>query len=118
MELKDVVEGMLIRTELGVGKIVTINEAFLVIQFSKKRKIWVEKDIIKRVPVSFNIIELINKGDILLGKDGKIYQCWKVYKDYVFTYSKNKEGQTITLVDYQIDRVLTKEQFESMSYKV
>lgn len=53
-----------------------------------------------------------------LGKDGKIYQCWKIYRDYVFTYSKNKQGQTITLVDYQIDRILTKEQFESTSYKL
>lgn len=68
--------------------------------------------------VSFNIIDLIKSKDIILGRDGKIYQCWKIYKDYVFTYSKNKQGQTITLVDYQIDKILTKEQFEQMSYKV
>ena len=73
------------------------------------------EDIIK---VSFDIVDLIKAKDIILGTDGKLYQCWKVYKDYVFTYSKNKQGQTITLVDYQIDKVLTKEQFEQMSYKV
>lgn len=67
---------------------------------------------------SYNIIDLIKSKDIILGRDGKIYQCWKIYKDYVFTYSKNKQGQTITLVDYQIDKVLTKEQFEQMAYKV
>lgn len=74
------------------------------------------EDIIKEP--SFNIIDLIKAKDIILGTDGKLYQCWKVYKDYVFTYSKNKQEQTITLVDYQIDKVLTKEQFEQMAYKV
>lgn len=70
------------------------------------------------VNCSYNITDLIKSKDIILGRDGKIYQCWKIYKDYVFTYSKNKQGQTITLVDYQIDKVLTKEQFEQMAYKV
>ena len=65
-----------------------------------------------------NIIDLIKKDDIILGKDGKIYQVWKICKDYVFTYTKNKYNQTITLVDYQIDKVLTKEQFENNCYKV
>nr|DAG95476.1 MAG TPA: hypothetical protein [Crassvirales sp.] len=73
------------------------------------------EDIVK---TSYNIIDLIKSKDIILGRDGKIYQCWKIYKDYVFTYSKNKQGQTITLVDYQIDKVLTHEQFEHESYKV
>lgn len=73
------------------------------------------KNVIK---ASYNIIDLIKSKDIILGKDGKIYQCWKIYKDYVFTYSKNKQGQTITLVDYQIDKILTKEQIEQMTYKV
>nr|DAE35558.1 MAG TPA: hypothetical protein [Caudoviricetes sp.] len=70
------------------------------------------------VKAGYNIVDLIKSKDIILGRDGKIYQCWKIYKDYVFTYSKNKQGQTITLVDYQIDKVLTKEQFEKMAYKV
>lgn len=74
------------------------------------------EDIIKEP--SFNIIDLIKAKDIILGTDGKLYQCWKIYKDYVFTYSKNKQGETITLVDYQIDKVLTKEQMEQMAYKV
>lgn len=74
------------------------------------------EDIIKEP--SFNIVDLIKEKDIILGTDGKLYQCWKIYKDYVFTYSKNKQGQNVTLVDYQIDKVLTKEQFEQMSYKV
>ena len=74
-----------------------------------------DDDIIK---ANYSIIDLIKSKDIILGRDGKIYQCWKIYKGYVFTYSKNKQGQIITLVDYQIDKVLTKEQFEQMAYKV
>lgn len=80
---------------------------------------FLEKDNLERiVKASYNIVNLIKSKDIILGRDGKIYQCWKIYKDYVFTYSKNKQGETITLVDYQIDKVLTKEQFEQMAYKV
>lgn len=80
---------------------------------------FLEKDNLERIiKASYNIIDLIKSKDIILGKDGKIYQCWKIYKDYVFTYSKNKQGETITLVDYQIDKVLTKEQFEQRSYKI
>lgn len=67
---------------------------------------------------SHNIIDLIKPKDIILGKDGKIYQCQKIYKDYVFTYSKNEQGLTITLVDYQIDKILTREVFEREAYKV
>ena len=74
-----------------------------------------ENDVVK---AGFNIIDLIKPKDIILSRDGRLYQCWKIYKDYVFTYSKNKQGQTITLVDYQIDKVLTKEQFEQMSYEI
>lgn len=74
-----------------------------------------ENDVVK---ASFNIIDLIKPKDIILGRDGRLYQCWKIYKDYVFTYSKNKQELTITLVDYQIDKVLTKEQFEQMSYEI
>lgn len=80
---------------------------------------FLEKDNLERiVKASYNIVDLIKSKDIILGRDGKIYQCWKIYKDYVFTYSKNKQGETITLVDYQIDKVLTKEQMEQMAYKV
>lgn len=77
-----------------------------------------EEDINEILKASYNITDLIKPKDIILGRDGRLYQCWKIYKDYVFTYSKNKQGQTITLVDYQIDKVLTKEQFEKMAYKV
>lgn len=111
MELK---EGMYVRTNEGkITKIIEIDKD----EFERFDKLvdFTNYEIIK---ASYNIIDLIKHKDIILGKDGKLYQCWKVYKDYVFTYSKNKQGQTITLVDYQIDKVMCYELFESMSYKV
>lgn len=91
---------------------------------TKKGKIYKFKsnNSMARVPYmincSYNIIDLIKKKDLILGKDGKIYEVSKVWKDYIFTTTKTKEGLTKTLVDYQIDKILTKEQFESMAYKV
>lgn len=132
MELK---EGMYVRTKYGIAKIIDIicgqdvkfdNDKIFGDDEDMKRHheydgvskndYFFEHDIIGEP--SYNITDLIRKNDIILGKDGKLYQCWKVYKDYVFTYSKNEQGLTITLVDYQIDKVLIKEQFERESYKI
>lgn len=116
-------KNMYIRTNKGIRKIIEIDEdnnyyidKTYVNDFRQEINCISDSCIIGEP--SFNIIDLIKAKDIILGTDGKLYQCWKIYKDYVFTYSKNKQGQTITLVDYQIDKVLTKEQFEQMSYKV
>lgn len=111
--------------KLEVGQFARLKTGYIVKILNVKDD-WIETDtrfIMRTFPqdfakASYNIIDLIKSKDIILGKDGKIYQCWKIYKEYVFTYSKNKQGQTITLVDYQIDKVLTKEQFEQMAYKV
>ncbi len=115
--------GMHVRTKNGyICKIININD-----YREPSMKYGVEANYLKDimfisdddiVKASFNIIDLIKPKDIILGRDGRLYQCWKIYKDYVFTYSKNKQGQTVTLVDYQIDKVLPKEQFDNMAYKV
>ena len=112
--------GMYVRTKKGIYKINDFiynnyTQKFTYIDNSGCTEFLEEKQVIK---ARHNIIDLIKPKDIILGTDGKLYQCWKVYKDYVFTYSKNKQGQTITLVDYQIDKILCYEQFESMSYKI
>ena len=115
--------GMYVRTKNGyICKIININD-----YREPSIKYGVEADYLKDimfisdddiVKANFNIIDLIKPKDIILGRDGRLYQCWKIYKDYVFTYSKNKQGQTVTLVDYQIDKVLTKEHFDKLAYKV
>ena len=75
----------------------------------------IEKCIIKSSP---NIIDLLKKKDIVIDYKGNIYQVDKIFKDYVFTDKKNKYGQIITLVDYQIKKVITKEEFSSIGYEV
>lgn len=111
--------GMYVRTDNGIiGKIYEkIGDMFT---YKDSNRDYITYDLLHSeiIKASFDIIDLIKSKDIILGRDGKMYQCWKIYKDYVFTYSKNKQGQTITLVDYQIDKVLTKEQMEQMAYKV
>lgn len=129
MELKS---NMYVRTKYGIFKIrkITKDLAYFrrekrvieldrnIPEYNYRFSFYKDESIFKGAKFKDNIIDLIKPKDIILGNDGKLYQCLKVYKDYVFTYSKNKQGQTITLVDYQIDKVLTKEQFEQMAYKV
>ena len=110
--------GMFYRYKGQIGKYKKITELDRYPSFTNNYLRKNEVILLNNAKFSYNIIDLIKSKDIILGRDGKIYQCWKIYKDYVFTYSKNKQGQTITLVDYQIDKVLTKEQFEQMAYKV
>ena len=110
--------GMFYRYKGQIGKYKKITELDRYPSFTNNYLRKNEVILLNNAKFSYNIIDLIKSKDIILGRDGKIYQCWKIYKDYVFTYSKNKQGQTITLVDYQIDKVLSKEQFEQMAYKV
>ena len=101
---------------IKINKIIQIiNTDNLIIYHLDNKDVLFEKDIIK---ASYNIIDLIKKNDIILGRDGKIYQVWKVDLGYVFTNTRNKEGLFVTLVDYQIDKILTKEQFENNCYKI
>lgn len=119
-------EGMYVRFEGMINKILEIDEDYIVFDMSwydhwneEVGSMEIDRFIKDYKPkASDKLIDLIKPKDIILGKDGKIYQCWKIYKDYVFTYCKNKQGQTITLVDYQIDKIMCYEQFEQMSYKV
>lgn len=125
--------GEFIRTPYGIRKIVNIAKddgygkpKVRVIELDRHLNtpykfdyiFYTDENVIKKCKASFNIVDLIKPKDIILGKDGKLYQCWEIYKDYVFTHSKNEQGVTITLVDYQIDKVLTREQFDSMAFKI
>ena len=109
--------GMYVRTDLGeIGKVTSVSNE----EFGLNGQFYNCEPFLKgnETKASHNIIDLIKRNDIILGRDGKIYQVWKIYKNYVFTYTKNKQGLTVTLVDYQIDKILTKEQFENNCYKI
>ena len=65
-----------------------------------------------------NIIDLIQSKDLIVDTKNNLYVVDRVEGDYVFTTSKNEYGLIITLVDYQIKSIVTKEQFESMKYSL
>ncbi|MGN1352252.1 MAG: hypothetical protein ACI4VE_05725 [Clostridia bacterium] len=73
------------------------------------------KDVIKS---STNIMDLIKKKDVLVDYKDNMYQVVRVWMGYAFTDKENAYGQIITLVDYQIKSIVTKEQFESMQYNL
>ena len=67
-----------------------------------------ETEIVKH---SFNIIDLIEVGDYV---NGKLIHKTDISKNSAYVYY----GNCKTFTDYQIKSVVTKEQFESIKYKV
>ena len=74
-----------------------------------------EDRIIKSSP---NIIDLLEKSDLVVDYTGDVYKVDFIYDGYVFTTFIGEDGITKTLTNYQIKSIVTKEQFESMEYKV
>lgn len=72
-------------------------------------------NIIKSSP---NIIDLLEKSDLVEDYTGDIYKVDYIYDGYVFTTFIGEDGITKTLTNYQIKSIVTHEQFESMKYKV
>lgn len=78
------------------------------------RKILFVQDEIKSSP---NIIDLIEKSDLVVDNYGNIYVVDYVFDNYVYTTTK--QGNIVkTLCDYQIKSIVTKEQFEAMQYNL
>ena len=78
---------------------------------------------------SFDIIDLIEEGDILLLFDkeyGKEYKAEVVVVNENFTAVVNYEQNNLLILEYELItnahiellKILTKEQFESMSYRI
>ena len=99
--------GMYVRTKRdGIGKIISFSigeeDECCFIELSKRRTGIKEHNILK---ASHNIIDLIEVGDYVNGK--------KVYKENGKLFIENWWLENI-----KIKSIVTKEQFESMSYKV
>ena len=116
--------GMFVRTKNGmIAKIVSKEdvsgslhrEEIMFILDNGNRLALHSKKVIK---ASHNIIDLIQSKDLIVDTKNNLYVVDRVEGDYVFTTSKNEYGLIITLVDYQIKSILTKELFETVSYKV
>ncbi len=81
------------------------------------------------VKVSYDIIDLIEEGDILLLFDkeyGEEYKAEVVVDRENFTAVVNYEQNNLLILEYELItnehiellKILTKEQFESMSYRI
>jgi hypothetical protein len=112
--------GMYVRTKRdGIAKIISLSideeEECCFIELSKRRTGIKEHNITK---ASFNIIDLIEIGDYVNGK-----QVIKVSTDYIFDYSEEIiiiyfSEEDYIYSSYDIKSIVTKEQFESVQYKV
>ena len=102
--------GDYVRTDVGIGKYISDNE----IQFHDGKGKATYRDIIKSSP---NIIDLVEKSDLVVDNYGNIYVVDYVFDNYIYTTTK--QGNIIkTLCDYQIKSIVTKEQFENCMYKI
>lgn len=91
---------------------------------------FLEKNNLERIiKASFDIIDLIEEGDILLLFDkeyGKEYKAEVVVESENFTVVVNYERNDLLNLEYELItnehiellKILTKEQFESMSYRI
>ena len=97
MEINDYV-----RTRLGIDKIKYINHGNVHLEklFTDSNIFGCNSEITKH---SKDIVKLLEKGDILVDYNDNLYLV-----DYIDK----------TLVDYQIKKVLTHEQFEANSYTI
>lgn len=118
--------GMYVRIEKGIYKInYFINnnytQKFTYIDNKGVSNILEEKEIIK---ASHNIIDLIQVGDYVNGLRVEKSKYGELYTSYTYMggdIGLQQETYTTFLKDYEEDDVysiLTREQFESMSYKV
>ena len=115
--------GDYVRTKEGIEKIICIEENFMdddVIFYATDNDVWrnayngkyngftSRSDVI--IKSSPNIIDLIEVGDYVNGQ-----RVDAVGSKYVIFYDGNGDIETF---EYEIKSIVTKEQFESMEYKV
>ena len=128
--------GMYVRTKndkaVGngiIGKIKYINEREFKGKFKKYYSVWtnnkewfeiLENDAIsERVKASHNIIDLIEVGDYVNGiKIDRVDKPCKLNPYGSLKYHQNEYCDYENILGSEIKTIVTKEQFESMSYKV
>ena len=119
-------EGMYVKTKKGIGKInYFINnnytQKFTYIDNKGVSNILENDEIIK---ASYNIIDLIQAGDYVNGLRVEKSKYGELYTSYTYMggdIGLQQETYTTFLKDYEEDdiySIITREQFESMSYKV
>ena len=104
--------GDYVRTDIGeIRKVVRITDDVFVLD---KEIVFAHKDKIKKS--SPNIIDLIEVGDYVNGH--KVVDIAEALKRAVYIEDIKQKGGLISYTRDNIKSILTKEQFESMEYKV
>lgn len=110
--------GMYVRTRLGIGKIINVSEDNVAVEFSKTNIMVLPISHINIKKASFNIIDLIELGDILkVIYDNKEYIC-KVVNVLGNKGVQINSDLSVSLGCVEIKSIVTKEQFESMKYRI
>ena len=111
--------GMYIRTKWGIAKIIDFEAQNFLIKLDKKimfenlPEYYDYTTIGNIIKASHNIIDLIEVGDVIT-TNNLCGQVTHVEGDKIYTTCYDGEY----CYDYQIQSILTKEQFESMKYEV
>ena len=122
--MKDKLEvGIYVRTKWGyICKIININDFR-----EPSMKYGVEASYLKDImfigdddisKASHNIIDLIEVGDYVNGERVIGFGAFYYYDDGTIERTSLTLDKTVTCLDSEIKSIVTKEQFESMSYKV
>ena len=109
--------------KLEVGQFARLKRGYIVKVLNVKDN-WIETDtkFITRtfpkdfVKASYNIIDLIEVGDYVNGS--KVYYCYCADEDSTGLFIDTEKGRQWLDKPSQVKSIVTKEQFESMSYKV
>ena len=115
--------GMYVRTKRdGIGKIISLSigeeDECCFIELSKRRTGIKEHNIVK---ASHNIIDLIEVGDYVNGYKVCDVDEFSERVNYIYIvdkFDRYEDENTIILYEKNIKDVLTKEQYETMAYKV
>ena len=107
----------LIRKIVEIDKLIYIDKDYISDEPEYHNSL-IEEDVIKTSP---NIIDLIEVGDFITYKQGNIY--WNIPERVSGRYNRQNEQTNLIangtpLEHLEILTIVTKEQFESMEYKV
>ena len=97
-----------------IGKIIKQDGKYYYLDIDKNTQmVWEEDTILKSSP---RIIDLIDVGDYVNGH--KVYYCYCADEDSTGLFIDTEKGREWLDKSSQIKSIVTKEQFENISYKV
>ena len=110
--------GMYVRTRLGIGKIINVSECNVAVEFSKTNTLVLPISPINIKKASFDITDLIEIGDVIAIKES-IDKFEQIFILGLYELELIKEIKAkIKSSKLILESIVTKEQFESMKYRI